>query len=191
MAKTGVIVDAIDRVVQTLGGNPQPGVALDPTTGTGTVTMDMDGDGTDDMTVAGSVALNDPSIGIAGGAILSIGSVTSPSVESGSGTAFLSAASPTALTLSASSVGTPSASFRSVHGTTIETHDIDVTADFGASPIVGHALSSAPILAGFLHFHVLRDGVKIEADMILEPDGSGGFRVRVVSEDGGIDFTIP
>ncbi len=74
-----LIADAFNRVVQTVGGNPQPGVAIVLTAagGTGTVQMDMNSDGNSDATVDGGLTFSDPTQGLNGGASLAINSVAS------------------------------------------------------------------------------------------------------------------
>ncbi len=74
---TPAFTDAIDRLVATIGGSPQPGVSISPTASgyEGTVEVDLDGDGSFDTTVGGSLALNVPSMGLAGGATLLVSQV--------------------------------------------------------------------------------------------------------------------
>lgn len=78
--------DAIDRLITTINGSPQPGVAITPTSGgyAGTVEVDLDGNGSFDTSVSGTLVLNDPPSGLVGGAVLSVTGVEGLSTASGS-----------------------------------------------------------------------------------------------------------
>lgn len=188
-----VVIDAMDRVFQTVSGNPQSGVNIVPsaTGGSGSVGMDFDGDGSNETTANGTLTFNNPQLGIAGGATIALTSINSPRV-SGSGMASVTPTGATSVFLGAGAGATPSSTFSS-GTTTTEIYDVSMGVDFGSgSPIMGaSSLLLATELSGLIHFHVLRGEAKIDADAAFEPDGSGGFRLTVVDEQAGIFFTIP
>lgn len=74
---TPAFTDAIDRLITTINGSPQPGVNIAPTGDgySGTVAVDLDGNGSFDTSVSGTLTFNDPGAGLAGGAILGISAV--------------------------------------------------------------------------------------------------------------------
>ncbi len=189
-----LIADAFNRVVQTVGGNPQPGVAIVLTAagGTGTVQMDMNSDGNSDATVDGGLTFSDPTQGLNGGASLAINSVASNAV-SGSGSVQVVSAGTAAFTFTANGTSpttspvrfllAPTSSFLSGSGTTMEIWGMGLTVEYAASP---------PFLSGFMNIRMIRGGVTIDADLIFESNGAGGWRIRVVDNDGVFpEFTIP
>lgn len=164
--------DALDRLVTTLQGTPQPGVTLTPITDgvQGSVTVDPDGDGTAQVTVNGTLVYIDPQQGIDGGAVLTIASIT------GGGTTgtLTVAAVPTSPTDVAFSPG--SGSFQTSSSNDITVPVINFTLD---------ASGATPVLDGFVTFGV--DGNP--GSMFFEDDGLGGFQLRVVFLDE--EFIVP
>ena len=163
--------NALQRVIATLQGNPQPGVTLTPITDgvQGTVGVDVDGNGSMEATVHGTLVYIDPSVGIDGGATLTITSIDGAAVDGGLTVAVVPL-SPTDLAF-----GPGSGSFETAAGT-VTVPQINMTVDIA---------TATPVLDGFATFTV----EDAPGSMFFEGDSQGGFQIRVVF--GGEEVTVP
>ena len=172
-AKIPRITEALNRILLTMNGNPQPGVVFTPITGgvTGSVGVDLDNNGVQETTVNATVILNNPSIGIAGGARLTI---TALNAESATGSAGVDVAlqSSTVIVFSEGS-GTL---FPTEGPSVIDITDANLTVTLGATPLI---IGSADFFAG-----------NSSGTAIFESNGSGGFQIRVTSPDFD-SFIVP
>lgn len=162
--------DALTRVVQTLQGNPQPGVSFTNVTGgvQGTVGVDLDGNGSMETTVSGTLIYIDPQQGIAAGANLHITGISGGPAD-GDFTGVIAPLSPTAFALSGSGGFSGGGVEVGVSGAAVS---VDV-----ATP--------APVLDGIAYFQVNAE----DGTMYFEDDGAGGFQLRV--DFGGEEFVVP
>ncbi len=178
------LAEALERVMLTLGGSPQPGVTITPTAtgGTGSVQVDVDGDGTSETTANGVLTFFTPSIGFAGGALLEITGITGRPVEVHL-TSSVFPTSPTAVQFTGAE-----ASFQSEgNRPEVQVSDAEVSVDVGASAFSASAGSSAPaaLIQGYVEFNV----GSLFAVMLLEDDGAGGLLITVIGEN--FEFTVP
>ena len=164
--------DALQRVIATLQGNPQPGVTLTPITDgvQGTVGLDLDGNGSMEATVHGTLVYIDPSIGIDAGATLTITGIDNAAAD-GTLTVAVVPFSPTDLAF-----GPGSGSFETASTPSLTVPQINFTADI-SNPV--------PVLDGFATFAVEDE----PGTMFFEDDGLGGFQLRVVYADE--EVTVP
>jgi hypothetical protein len=167
------LTEALQRLVLTASGSPQPGVNLIPTaTGAqGTLDIDFDGDGIRERTVAGRITLNDVQAGIAGGGTLQITGMTGGSSELTASTQVQQVGSSTL------SFGPGNAVFRTAGGTDVAIPDMSFTVQQGVS---------GPIILGYMDFA----GGDVSGTMLFESSGSAGWRIRVTSPDFN-EFTVP
>lgn len=124
--------EALSRLVLTLQGIPQPGVNLTPITGgvQGTLGVDLDGNGSNEITVSGSLVYIDSTVGISGGATLTITGISGGDVD-GNLTASVIPFSPTDVI-----IGPGTGSFDSPAGT-IAVTSLGLSIGFGTpTPIV-------------------------------------------------------
>ena len=79
--------DALNRLVLTINGSPQPGITITPISGgyAGTVEVDLTEDGNFDTSVSGTLIFNDINLGLFGGALLTVNNVEE--LDSGTGSA--------------------------------------------------------------------------------------------------------
>lgn len=173
LAKIPQITDAMGRVLATLNGTPQNGVTFTTVTGgvEGTVGVDLDGNGSLETSVTARVILNNPSVGIAGGAVLTITAINAASTG---GNASAS------LTMVGNNV-TLSNGAATLFPTNGPTQINVVNANLTVSPTLNN-----PSIAGSANFA----SAGTTGTMFFEPDGSGGFRIRVTSPDFDT-FTVP
>jgi hypothetical protein len=167
------IIEALERLVETASGSPQPGVTIIPTaTGVqGTLAIDLDGDGTRERTVAGSITFNNPQLGVAGGGTLVISGITGGSAQIGANTQ---------VRLIGSSIiefGPGSGFFRTAGGTQVALPEMLFTVQQGAS---------APVILGYMDF----DGGNTSGTMLFESGGTAGWFIRVTGGDFP-EFTVP
>lgn len=162
--------DALTRVVQTLQGNPQPGVSFTNITGgvQGTVGVDLDGNGSMETTVSGTLTYIDPQQGIAAGANMHITGISGSQAD-GDYTGVIAPISPTAFAVSGSGGFSGEGVEVGVSGTSLS---VDV-----ATP--------TPVLDGIAFFQVNAE----DGTMYFEDDGQGGFQLRV--DFGGQEFVVP
>lgn len=173
LAKIPRITDAMGRVLLTLNGTPQDGVTFTSVTGgvEGTVGIDLDGNGSLETSVNARVILNNPSVGIAGGAVLTITAITAASTG---GNASAS------LTLVGNNV-TLSNGVATLFPTNGPTQINVVNANLTVTPTLNN-----PSIVGSANFA----SASTTGTMFFENDGSGGFRIRVTSPDFAT-FTVP
>lgn len=165
------IGDALERIILTLQGTPQPGVTVTPITDgvQGSVGIDLDGNGSMETTVNGSLIFFDPNVGIDAGATAYITGITGANID-GELQVAITPLSPTDFNFGPG--------FGSFEGENIEFNvpQIAVTADVSGA---------APVLDGFATFAVESE----PGTMFFEDDQQGGFQLRVVF--GGDEFTVP
>lgn len=173
-AKIGRITDAMGRVLLTLNGTPQNGVTFTTITGgvQGTVGLDLDENGSLETTVNARVILINPSVGIAGGATLT---VTAIDAASTGGNASAS------VTL----VGTSIVTLSNGHATLFPTQGPSQITIANANLTITPTLTN-PSITGSADF---TSGSTI-GTAFFENNGSGGFRIRVTSPDFAT-FTVP
>lgn len=167
-----LFVEALERLVLTLSGTPQPGVSVSPgaSGASGSVSIDLDGNGSREMTVTGLLSYNDPGVGIAGGANIGITGITGTT-----GTASLSG------------VIVPSGGdFFAVQGSGSFTPDEGPEVDITLALIEGDLSDPTPVLDGSVQFAI----GEVTGIAVIEPDGAGSFRIRVSGETFD-EFIVP
>jgi hypothetical protein len=168
------ITDAMGRVLLTLNGSPQNGVTFTPVTGgvQGTVAVDLDGNGSLETTVDARVILNNPSLGIAGGAVLTVTAIHAASTG-GNASASLTLVGTSTVTLS-NGVATlfPTQGPSQIN---VANANLTVTPTLNNPSITGSAAFASANTTGTAFF---------------ENNGTGGFRIRVTSPDFAT-FTVP
>jgi hypothetical protein len=173
-AKIPRITEALTRILATFNGDPQPGVTFTTITGgvQGTVGVDLDNNGSYETSVSATVLLNNPQLGIAGGAQLT---VTALNAASATGTGQVNVDLVNATTVAFSN---GSALLYPTHGPeSITISDANLVVSLGGG---------TPNLSGSAAFA----GGGKSGNIFFEPNGSGGFRLRVTSPDFD-EFTIP
>jgi len=175
------ITEAMSRVIQAANGGHPAGVTYTQTASgiTGTILLDVKGDGTDSATVKAAITYNNPSAGIAGGATAAINSITSPNLT---GSANANLAVNTAGSVVTVSSGTANLKYTS--GPELAISGANITVSTGSS-LKGASLVGMTIL-GSADFHADNKSGTI----FFESNGSGGWRIRVVSPDFAT-FTVP
>jgi hypothetical protein len=168
------ITEAMARVLLTLNGSPQQGVTFVPITGgvQGTVGVDLDGNGSLETTIDARVILNNPSVGIAGGAVIT---VTAINAASTTGTASAS------LTVQ----GASSVTFTGGSATLFPTQGPSEIGVSNANLTVSGTQAS-PLILGSADFA----STGTVGTAFFESNGSGGFQIRVTSPDFAT-FTVP
>lgn len=168
------ITEALVRIVATVSGNPQTGVTFTPITNgvQGTVGVDLDNNGTFETSVNATVVYTNPSLGLAGGAHLTI-----TAINAGSTTGTASAD----IALQGSSTVVFSSGEATLHPTQgpslIEVSNGNITAT---------ASLTNPLLIGSADF----GAGSTSGTAFFESNGSGGFRIRITSPDFAT-FTVP
>ena len=176
------LTEAMSRVISAANGGHPNGVTYTQTANgiNGTVLIDVKGDGTDSATVKASITYNNPSLGIGGGATAAITSLTSPNI-SGSASAALSVnGTGSVVTLSGGA-----ADLQYTNGPKLVISSANLSVSTGLS--LRGASSSGPItILGSADFHADSKSGTI----FFESNGSGGWRIRVVSPDFAT-FIVP
>jgi hypothetical protein len=166
--------DAIDRLITTINGSPQPGVDITPNLSgySGTVDVDLDGDGTYDTSVSGALVLTNPSAGLVGGATLVVDDVEGLTTAQGSASVGVTGPA-SAFIAGGNFTGTRT-------GTNPELDLSISSANIGLDVSSGNLVVSGT--TGFFY-----NG--ISGDMEFVPV-AGGFEIDV-SGDGFDPFTVP
>ena len=167
------ITEALNRILLTMNGNPQPGVVFTQITGgvTGSVGVDLDNNGQQETTVNATVILNNPQAGIAGGARLTITAINAASTTGAAGVDVAMQSSSTIVFSEGSGTLFPTEG-----PSVIDFADANLTVTLGATPLI---LGSADFFAG-----------NSSGTIIFENNGSGGFQIRVTSPDFD-SFIVP
>jgi hypothetical protein len=167
--------EALQRVLLTLQGTPQPGVNFTETnTGvTGTVDVDVDGNGQRETTVSAVLTYLNPQVGITGGATLHVNSITGGAPQTATVDATVNPTGPTSIQLTNGS-GSFLTQTRG-NDLTVTSANLAVDGSNGHLVVTGTADFSFNDLVGIATF---------------ESDGQGSFRIRV-SGDGFATFTVP
>ncbi len=167
--------EAFQRVLQTLQGNPQPGVNLNQTnTGvTGTVAVDVDGDGTRETTIDATLTYLNAQLCFTGGATFQLNSITGCAPTTATATATLTPTGPATIQLT-----NGSATFH----TQTRGNDLTVT---GATLTID-ASNNHLVITGTADF-VFNDLTGLAT---FEPDGQGSFKIQI-SGNGFTTFTVP
>lgn len=161
------ITEALTRILATINGNPQPGVTFTPVTGgvQGTVGLDLDNNGSMETSINATVILNNPQLGIAGGAVLT---VTALNAASATGTGQVSVDLVNSNTVAFSNGGALLYPTNGPESISLSSANLVVTVGAGTPSITGSANFAGGGKSGTVYF---------------EPEGSGGFRMRVTSPD--------
>ena len=168
------LTEALNRILLTMNGDPQPGVTFTQITGgvQGSVGVDLDNDGTQETTINARVILNNPSVGIAGGAVLTVTAINAASTT-GTASADIALQSSTVVTFSDGEASL----FPTQGPSHIEVADANLTVTLGvAGPLL---IGSADFAAG-----------STSGTMFFENNGAGGFQLRVTSPDFE-SFVVP
>ena len=175
-AHTPNLTRAVGRLIEAAdGGHPVGVTYTGSATGIqATVLIDVKGDGTDSARAILTLSYRTPALGIAGGAAVTITSLTSPNLTgSASGTLAISGGGSSV----ALSNGSAELQYPNSPKLIISSANLSVTTGAGSSPvmILGSADFRADNKSGTIFF---------------ENNGAGGWRIRVVSPDFAT-FTVP
>lgn len=168
------ITDALVRIIATVNGNPQAGVTFIPITNgvQGSVGVDLDNNGSFETTVNATVVFTNPSLGLAGGAHLT---VTAINAASTTGTAEADIALQ----------GTSTVVF--TNGTaTLNPTEGPSEIEVSNGNITATASLTSPLLIGTADFAA----GSTTGTAIFESNGAGGFQIRITSPDFAT-FTVP
>jgi len=185
-----IMADALQRLLGSLDGTLEPGVVIIPNPdgsgGSGSVQVDMDGDGTPETTVSGTLTLNDPDLGFAGGAALHVTDIAGRPVEADM------TSSVTFFDVEVVQFTSIEASFQSAgNRPPVEVSEGEVYVDVSSPTSLareigsGNAGSSRLSVSGYVEFNV----GNLFAVMLFEDDGAGGLLITVIGED--FEFTVP
>jgi hypothetical protein len=152
------MIEAIARVVETANGQPQPGVTFGPITGgiQGTVAADLDGDGSMESSIDAKLIYLDESIGIEGGANLTITAIHS-TAATGNFQSRLTLNSTTVFLDQSSGVVKPAKGPSQID---VQEANFEITPTFESPTIKGHVDFAVSGKTG---------------SMIFESDGQGAF----------------
>jgi hypothetical protein len=166
--------DALNRLVLTVNGSPQPGVSITPIAGgyAGTVQVDLTEDGNFDTSASGTLIFNDESVGLAGGALLTVDDVEE--LDTGTGSANVSQTG-------FASVALTNGNFSGTRTTTNPELELNISdANLGLDTSTGQL-----VVSGTNDFFY--NGLDGNMEFVPVP---GGFEIDV-SGDGFEPFTVP
>lgn len=170
------ISDGLERLLTALGGGPSDGVVIIPnaTGADATVSLDLDGDGSRESSINGSLTGD-----VATGAQVTIAAIATqePSL-SGNGAVLVTETSPGMIVLdnfAGSGGADPNGSLNAA--------DVSVTDGTVALDVA----TGTP--DGFVDLDVSGERTTLGIHVSFEPDGAGGYRVRITGS--GLNFTIP
>lgn len=171
---TPELADALNRLILTINGTPQPGVTVVPDAagGYGSVGIDGDGDGVFEETISGRVNFNDPSVGFAGGGVLIINDIQGAAVTSVDVNTQFTVLGPASVYF-----GPGTGSFSNDDNIAVDVPSLNVS--------VAQTLGQ-PVVQGVANFTVAGSS----GTATFEEVEGGGWRIVVTSEDFD-GFTIP
>ena len=166
--------DAMNRMIKAVHGTTEPGVTVTQITNgvQASVGVDVDGDGNFETTLNGSVVYLNPAQGLAGGATLTITSITGGAPQAASGSGVITQTGPAMLTLSNGHFSTT---------TQTQHHSLSIT----QANLTLDATAASPDVTGTAQFTF--DG--IVGTMTFQTTATG-FKVQV-SGSGFTTFTVP
>jgi hypothetical protein len=170
------IADGLERLLIAAAGGQADGVVIVPngSGATATISMDFDGNGSREASINGTLTGD-----IQTGALVSIAAIAGqePSLG-GTGSLTATETSPGIVLLDhleGTGGADPPGSMNSA--------DVTVTDGTVAVDLVGG------VLDGFVEFEVVGQGETLGVELSFEPNGAGGYVVRI--SGNGFDFTIP
>jgi hypothetical protein len=173
-AKIPRITDALVRIIATVNGNPQTGVTFVPITNgvQGTVGVDLDNNGSMETTVNATVVFINPSLGLAGGAHLTVTAIDAASTTGTASADIQLQGSSTVVFSDGEALLFPTEGPSEIE---VSNGNITATASLTSPLLIGSADFSAGSTSGTAFF---------------ESNGAGGFRIRITSPNFET-FTVP